>query len=75
MSRFQSHFKRALMFRVLAPAFTQYPCLAQSSNETAGQPVGAAKGYFSQQLLKFNRQYGFVPSSNTLTSTSRSKTV
>jgi hypothetical protein len=41
MSRFQSHFKRALMFCVLAPAFAQYPCLAQSSNETAGQPVGA----------------------------------
>jgi hypothetical protein len=41
MSRFQSHFKRALMFCVLAPAFAQYPCLAQSSNETAGQPVAA----------------------------------
>jgi hypothetical protein len=41
MSRFQSHFKRALMFCALALAFTQYPCLAQSSHETAGQPVGA----------------------------------
>jgi hypothetical protein len=41
MARFQSHFKRVLMFCVLALAFTQYPCLAQSSNETAGQPVGA----------------------------------
>jgi len=41
MSRFQSHFKRALMFCVLALAFMQYPCLAQSSNETAGPPVGA----------------------------------
>src|SRR5580700_7204160 len=41
MSRFQSHFKRALMFCVLAPAFAQYPCLAQSSNETAGPLVGA----------------------------------
>jgi hypothetical protein len=29
------------MFCILALAFTQYPCLAQSSNETAGQPVGA----------------------------------
>jgi hypothetical protein len=29
------------MFCVLAPAFAQYPCLAQSSNETAGQPVAA----------------------------------
>ena len=41
MSRFPSHFKGALMFCVLALALTQYPCLAQSSNETAGQPVGA----------------------------------
>jgi Putative beta-barrel porin-2, OmpL-like. bbp2 len=41
MSRFQSHFKRALLFCVPALAFTQYPCLAQSSNETAGQPVSA----------------------------------
>jgi Putative beta-barrel porin-2, OmpL-like. bbp2 len=41
MSRFQSHFKRALMFCVLALALGQYPCLAQSSNETSGQPVGA----------------------------------
>jgi hypothetical protein len=41
MSRFQSHFKRALMFCVLALAFMQYPCLAQSSNETAGPLVGA----------------------------------
>jgi hypothetical protein len=41
MPRFQSHFKRALMFCVLALAFMQYPCLAQSSNETAGPPVGA----------------------------------
>ena len=41
MSRFHSHFKRALMFCILALAFTRYPCLAQSSNETAGQPVGA----------------------------------
>ena len=39
MSRFQSHFKRALMFCVLAPAFTQYPCLAQSSNETAANQL------------------------------------
>jgi hypothetical protein len=29
------------MFCVLALAFMQYPCLAQSSNETAGPPVGA----------------------------------
>jgi hypothetical protein len=41
MSRFQSRFKRALIFCFLALAFTQYPCLAQSRNETAGQPVGA----------------------------------
>jgi hypothetical protein len=41
MPRFQSHFKRALMFCVLALAFMQYPCLAQSSNETAGPLVGA----------------------------------
>ncbi len=41
MLRFQSRFKRALIFCFLALAFMQYPCLAQSRNEAAGQPVGA----------------------------------
>src|SRR5271170_5030713 len=41
MLRFQSRSKRALPFCFLALAFCQFPCLAQSNIETAGQPVGA----------------------------------